>query len=98
MEKYYVPTGNTRYGIQNLAYDAHSGNFFAAVYRGAKSHFSNYSLFVIDGHKEPTMQEIQSDNETIEVKILSLLEAGLKDEETGIRGWNFKWGTTVWNR
>lgn len=94
MEKYFVPTGNTRYGIQNLAYDAHTGNFFAAVYRGAKSHLPNYTLFVIDGHKEPITEEIQSDNETIEVKTLSLLEAGLKDENTGIRGWNFKWGTT----
>lgn len=94
MEKYFIPTGNTRYGIQNLTYDPHTGNFFAAVYRGSKSHFPNYSLFVIDGHKEPIMQEIQSDNGTVEVKTLSLLEAGLKDEATGIRGWNFKWGAT----
>lgn len=94
MEKYFVRTGNTRYGIQNLAYDAHTGNFFAAVYRGAKSHFPNYSLFVIDGHKEPIKRKIQSDNETIEVKTLSLLQAGIEDEASGIRGWNFKWGTT----
>src|SRR5690606_10441272 len=37
MEKYFVKTGNTTYGIQNLAYDPHSGNFFAAVYRGKKT-------------------------------------------------------------
>jgi hypothetical protein len=94
MGKYFVRTGNTRYGIQNLAYDSHTGNLFAAVYRGAKSQFPNFSLFVIDGHKEPVMSEIQSDNKTIEVKTLSLLDAGLRDEATGIRGWNFKWGAT----
>ena len=94
MEKYFVPTGNTNYGIQNLTYDTHTENFFAAVYRGSKSNFPNYSLFVIDGHKEPIIKKIQSDNKTIEVKTLSLLKAGLKDEETCIRGWNFKWGAT----
>ena len=93
-KKYFVRTGNTTYGIQNLAYDIHTGNFFAAVYRGAKSQFPNYSLFVIDGHKAPVKKKIQSDNKTIEVETLSLSDAGLKDGATGIRGWNFKWGTT----
>lgn len=94
MEKYFVHTGNTTYGIQNLAYDAHTGNFFAATYKGAKSQFPNYSLFVIDGHKKPVKQRIPSDNKMIKVKTLSLLQAGLNDEASGIRGWNFKWGTT----
>ena len=30
--KYFVRTGNTSYGIQNLAYDCASGNWYAAVY------------------------------------------------------------------
>jgi hypothetical protein len=92
--KYFVYTGNTRYGVQNLAYDPHTGNFFAAVYRGAKSKFPNYRLFVIDGHKKPGSAKITSDNKTITVDTLSLLPAGLKDPDTGIRGWNFKWGST----
>jgi hypothetical protein len=33
LDKYFVKTGNTRYGIQNLAYDSYTGNLFAAVYR-----------------------------------------------------------------
>src|SRR5690606_31753040 len=32
LDKYFIKTGNTRYGIQNLAYDPSSGNLFAAVY------------------------------------------------------------------
>lgn len=93
-EKYFVKTGNTRYGIQNLAYDSHSGNLFAAVYRGSKTQFPNYDLFVIDGHKKPTTTRILSDNQKIKVKTLSLLQAGPKDPESEIRGWHFKWGAT----
>ena len=49
--KYFVRTGNTSWGIQNLAYDPASGNCYAAVYKGKKSQYPNYSLFVIDGGK-----------------------------------------------
>ena len=94
LEKYFVQTGNTRYGIQNLAYDQHTGNLFAAVYRGSKARFPNYDLFVIDGKKKPTNNYILSDNRNIKVKTLSLLEAGPKDPASGIRGWFFKWGAT----
>ncbi|MEO8962274.1 MAG: hypothetical protein ABI325_10350, partial [Ginsengibacter sp.] len=94
LAKYFLKTGNTRYGIQNLAYDNHTGNFFAAVYSGTKSQFPNYSLFVIDGHKKTVLAKIISDNKNIKVQALSLLQAGLKDAKTGIRGWYFKWGST----
>ncbi|HEY0770926.1 MAG TPA: hypothetical protein VGD31_11380 [Sphingobacteriaceae bacterium] len=94
LEKYFVKTGNTRYGIQNMAYDPHTGNLFAAVYRGSKPHFPNYDLFVIDVHKKPVKNRIPSDNRNIKVKTLSLLNAGPKDAASGIRGWFFKWGAT----
>jgi len=94
LEKYFVKTGNTHYGIQNLAYDSYTGNLFAAVYPGSKSQFPNYSLFVIDGKKQPVKDYITSDNHPIKVKTLSLLEAGSKDPKTGIRGWFFEWGAT----
>ena len=94
LEKYFLKTGNTRYGIQNLAYDSHTGNLFAAVYKGSKTQFPNYDLFVIDGHKKPRRSQIPSDNKKINVKTLSLLQAGPKDSDTGIRGWHYKWGAT----
>ncbi|WP_040414529.1 hypothetical protein [Cyclobacterium qasimii] len=94
LEKYFVKTGNTRYGIQNLAYDSHTGNLFAAVYKGTKTQFPNYDLFVIDGHKKPVSTRIISDRHKIKGKTLSLLQAGSKDLDTGIRGWHFKWGAT----
>lgn len=92
--KYFVQTGNTVYGVQNLAYDAYTGNFFMAVYHGRKSQFPNYDLFVIDGHKKPVEANITSDDKTIKVQTLTLLNKGLEDTKTGIRGWYFKWGST----
>lgn len=94
LAKYFVKTGNTTYGVQNLAYDPNTGDFFAAVYKGTKPQFPNYSLFVIDGHKKPVNAKIISDNKTIKVKTLSLLQAGPDDAASGIRGWNFPWGST----
>ncbi|HEV7329421.1 MAG TPA: hypothetical protein VGN63_00120 [Flavisolibacter sp.] len=94
LEKYFVKTGNTRYGIQNLAYDPYTGNLFAAVYRGSKTQFPNYDLFVIDGRKKPVKNHITSDNKKTKVKTLSLLDAGSRDAASGIRGWYFKWGAT----
>lgn len=94
LNKYFVKTGATHYGIQNLAYDSGTGTFFAAVYRGAKKQYPNYDLFVIDAHTKPFATEISFYNKKIKVEMLSLTKAGLKDPETGITGWNFKWGAT----
>jgi len=92
MEKYFVKTGNTRYGVQNLAYDPHTGNLFAAVYKGAKSKYPNYDLFVIDGKKKPISTAFNSDNKSIKVKTLALADSGTK--ESGDNGWRFSWGAT----
>jgi hypothetical protein len=94
LEKYFVKTGNTNYGIQNLAYDPHTRNIFAAVYRGSKPEFPNYDLFVIDGKKMPVKSSITSETKKLKIKTLSLLEAGSKDPTSGISGWHFKWGAT----
>ena len=94
MEKYFVKTGNTRYGIQNLAYDPNSGNLFAAVYKGSKMQYPNYNLFVIDGRKKAITVRIQSGNQPLKVKTLSLLKEGPEDLQSGIRGWTFNWGAT----
>lgn len=87
--KYFVYTGNTTYGVQNLEYDAYTGNWFMAVYEGQKEEFPNYSLFIIDGSKAPVKGEIRGQAKPEEGLLLSLLEDGLYDEETGIYGWEF---------
>jgi hypothetical protein len=40
LDKYFLKTGNTRYGVQNLAYDSYTGNLYAAVYYGSKTSIS----------------------------------------------------------
>ena len=92
--KYFVRTGNTSYGIQNLAYDCASGNWYAAVYRGKKSQYPNYSLFVIDGSKAPRKETLAGFDTPVEGEVLSLVQEGENDPASGIRGWQFEWGTT----
>ncbi len=45
----FLYTGNTEWGVQNLEYDAFTGDWYLAVYPGKKAAFPNYSLFVWDG-------------------------------------------------
>lgn len=53
VQKCFVYTGNTNWGVQNLEYDAYSGNWLVAVYPGKKPQFPNDSMFVIDGSVAP---------------------------------------------
>ena len=94
LHKYFLYTGNTSWGIQNLAYDKASGNMHAAVYKGKKSHYPNYSYFVIDGSKAPERKQLQGFDPAVEAEVLSLLPEGLHDAQSDTWGWNFKWGTT----
>ncbi len=92
LNKYFLYTGNTTYGIQNLEYDSQTGYWFAAVYTGKKTQFPNYSLFAIDGSKKAMLQELKGiDNKE---KVLQLAKAGMYDEKSGIHGWKFNWGAT----
>lgn len=48
LKKIFVKTGNTSYGVQNLAYDSFSNRMIMAVYTGKKSQYPNYSHFALD--------------------------------------------------
>ncbi|GAA1511705.1 hypothetical protein GCM10009730_15510 [Streptomyces albidochromogenes] len=85
--KYFVRTGNTRYGVQNLEYDAHSGNWLMAVYKGAKPQFPNYSLFVVDGAKRPETGPVTGQPRPERGELLPLLRKGLHHEASGTYGW-----------
>ena len=94
LNKYFVFTGNTTYGIQNLAYDATTGYWFAAVYRGKKSRFPNFPLFTLDGSQQPGIQSLKGFDNGEKGKILTPAKAGIHDAESGIYGWEHPWGTT----
>ncbi|MGX1880660.1 hypothetical protein [Streptomyces sp. NPDC055287] len=85
--KYFVRTGNTRYGVQNLEYDERTGNWLMAVYKGAKPQFPNYSLFVADGSKRPVTGPVTGQPQPERGELLPLLRKGLHHEASGTYGW-----------
>lgn len=85
--KYFVFTGNTRFGAQNLEYDGHSGNWLMAAYVGSKPQYPNYSLFVVDGSKRPRWEPIRGQAEPERGKVLSLLRRGLHHDPSDTWGW-----------
>lgn len=94
LNKYFVYTGNTSYGIQNMEYDPNTGYWFAAVYKGKKPEFPNYSLFAIDGSKKTALKELKGFDEKEKGPVLQLAKTGMHDEKSGVYGWDFKWGST----
>ena len=93
--KYFVRTGNTTYGVQNLAYDEAQRRWFLGVYRGTKQPFPNYLMFAIDARTPPTRGRLvgvsgPGGKGSEEGLLLALAADGLKDPASGIRGWNQK--------
>ena len=85
---YFVFTGNTTYGVQNLEYDAESNLWFMAVYKGKKEQFANFSTFVVDGSKAPRKEWLRGVEYLKKGKVLSLLEKGMQDAQNpDIYGW-----------
>lgn len=94
LNKYFLYTGNTSYGIQNLEYDNYTGYWLAAVYAGKKAMFPNYTLFAIDGAHSPVYQKLRGMDNGEEGHVLQLAEMGNYDQKSGVYGWHFKWGAT----
>ena len=91
-EKFFVFTGNTHYGVQNLEYDPYKQAYFMAVYYGRKEKYPNYHLYAVDATVAPVVQKLQGME--MEGKVLQLLQAGRLHQATGIRGWDFPHGAT----
>lgn len=92
LRKYFIHTGNTTWGVQNLAYDAYTGRIYMAVYKGKKPSYPNYPLFSIDLSQKP-FKAIPHGLDAPQLT-LRLSDAGLSDAASLIRGWDFKWGST----
>lgn len=94
LDRYFVYTGNTSWGIQNLCYDPATNSLLAAVYKGVKKDFPNFSLFAIDLDNKAQKERLRGfDNKEVQ-KVLPLKKAGVFDEKTGTYGWHFKYGST----
>jgi hypothetical protein len=84
--KYFVRTGNTRFGVQNLEYDRWSERWFLGVYAGSKPSFPNYTLFTVDATvaaESGPLLGVPGERGAL----LRLADDGLWDPITGIRGW-----------
>ena len=57
-DKYFIYTGNTNYGVQNLEYDSYSDNYIMAVYNGSCPEYPNYSVFYVDTDTVPQVEEL----------------------------------------
>ena len=90
--KYFLYTGNTTYGVQNLEYDSFSHTILAAVYKGQKEAFPNYSMFFIDCSKAPKTADLSGISQQGE--LLTLASLGEYDSSTGSYGSRFPYGTT----
>ena len=90
--KYFAYTGNTCYGVQNLEYDAYSGDYFLCVYPGKKEQFPNYPMYVIDGHIAAIEESLNGYPKGATGAVLSLKDTGLC--EKGIYGIDFPHGST----
>ncbi|WP_232493771.1 hypothetical protein [Novosphingobium kaempferiae] len=93
--KVFVRTGNTRYGVQNLAYDETLKRWFMGVYTGSKPSFPNYSLFAIDALAQPARRALsgvpgKNGDKEEQGLVLPLSRDGLEHPASGIRGWNSK--------
>lgn len=90
-QQYFLYTGNTRFGVQNLAYEPHSGLWLVAVYRGEKPQFGNYPLYFIDGNKPAQSGRLTGREE--EGLLLALKPIGQQDSR-GVWGMEFPYGAT----
>lgn len=53
LRKFFVRTGNTNWGVQNLEYDPYINGFLMAVYRGSKPNWPNKPLYIVDASVAP---------------------------------------------
>ena len=84
--KYFVRTGNTTFGVQNLEYDAELRRWFLGVYPGRKLAFPNFTLFAVDADARPRRGALAG-LAGERGRQLPLAVDGLADRSTGVRGW-----------
>ena len=86
---FFVHTGNTRYGVQNLEFDASTGDWYLAVYPGSKPQYPNHSLFVVDGAARPYLAPVRGQARPERGWHLTLTDEGAYDPATTTTGWSF---------
>lgn len=92
--KYFVYTGSTDWGVQNLEYDASSGLMYMASYKGMKSGWPRYTMFVLDTSEKPFRTILAGVEPNTKATMLYLLPAGLQSPDGKVWGWENSPGPT----
>lgn len=92
--RYFVYTGNTEWGIQNLNYNPEINALVAAVYKGKKKEYPNFSMFAIDLNHMAEKELLKGYDKDEHGYVLPLKKLGIYDASTGIYGWRFPDGAT----
>jgi len=90
--KYFLHTGNTNSGAQTLEYFDELNLWFVNCYRGWKSEYKPYTLFIIDGDVKPVKKKLKGQPKKDKQYVLSLYQDGKHDKETDIYGWYSNYG------
>jgi hypothetical protein len=83
--KYFVYTGNTTYGVQNLEYDEAGKRWLMGVYAGKKKSFPNYTMFAVEAAAKPASAKLTGTGDS--GLLLPLADEGLRNDTSGVRGW-----------
>lgn len=86
--KYFVYTGNTTYGVQNLEYDKDTRCYWMAVYQGTKPEFPNFPLYLIDGNLSPVKGLVKGQESGETGMMLTLAKQGLLHINSGVCGFS----------
>ena len=86
--KFFVYTGNTTYGVQNLEYDRDTGDYWMIVYEGKKPQFPNGPVYLVDGAVAPVWQTLRLGDDPeyagMRGEVLALRHAGVLHEASGV--------------
>ena len=88
LDKYFVFTGNTNWGVQNMAYDPSLKKMFMFVYKGSKQVFPNYDTFIFDIASKPVKRHV--DGVSYDKKKHPMIGS----PENPVGGVRFKYGST----
>lgn len=92
--RFFVYTGNTSWGIQNLNYDPATNSLLAAVYKGIKPGFPNFTLFAIDLDRPAVYEQLKGFADHTSGYVLPLKKAGIHHPASDTYGWNIVHGAT----
>lgn len=91
-DRYFVFTGNTCYGVQNLEYDSFLDAWLMAVYPGQKPQYPNFPFYMAEGSLPPQSKQLSGLQGEMGWE-LPLRQVGLS-HPSGVFGWNFPYGST----